>query len=189
MFLMCCSGWSQHWVLYLLFMKEAGWRGLLMMHIFLFARSRFSCLTTKQIICFSWSEHCDYASIMSVTPSANWHYCCCFARSFSNHLYRDSLSQSLPVSQSSPSVESSICRSSVSALGLFSLVDFWNMQMLPMKIATKKRKNLHLGSRSFPFKETDAFLLFVLLFQFCLRCQSRVCLIKETEKRKQERWN
>lgn len=59
--------------------------------------------------------------------------------------------------------------------------------MLPTKIAKENRKNLHLGSRSFPFKETDDFLLFVLLFFICLHRQSRVRLIKKRERETQTR--
>lgn len=102
MFFMCCAGWSQHWLLYLLFMKEAGWRGLLMMHIFLSAPSLplslFICSTTKQIICFSCTEYCNYVCIMSTTPSANWHYC--FFWIIFEIIYKETFSLAPPPSQS-----------------------------------------------------------------------------------------
>lgn len=173
MFFMCCAGWSQHWLLYLLFMKEAGWRGLLMMHIFLSAPSLplslFICSTTKQIICFSCTEYCNYVCIMSTTPSANWHYC--FFWIIFEIIYKETFSLAPPLSLPLlPSVESSICRSAISALRLFSLVDFWNMQMLPRKIAKKKREkpssglqeiSIH-GTRCFPLVRARVLVLFAL---------------------------
>lgn len=62
--------------------------------------------------------------------------------------------------------------------------------MLQTKIAKEKKEKTFIWAPGvFHSKKQMIFLLFVLLFQLCLLCQSRVSLIKKQEKYKAGRQN